>query len=1323
MATTEEILMTINAKDNATSTAKQVDGSFKSMAAGIQASMASLNNGLMNLSTGMNNMLGSITNGKTAGDLIFGTSSKAETNKVLLDMMTETEDAAKSLFDTVDKVTDSSLTSMQELIPAMNAFKAATGASDKELENVTDEMANFGAAVLAQTGSTELAQSAMMDLSKGIKGAFASLDQYGVSEDALKRTGLWSGKEDDVEGYMAAVEKVVGSTEKLMETNQGLDALIGKSFSRAGKKIGNEFLPIIKDVKRGFIDLDSELGGGLAATILVASESVDVLSQGLFTASTMINGVQDIAGAFHDVRDAIKGASNAAESFNNSLNIASNASDMAGLAGVASAGDMAKGASKTEQAVDLGIGGLTAADMLKNTKSETKDYDKLLKELKQSAKIQNELSDEMDYISSLKWTTFKSGKVLGLGSEKPNVKPGSSSTMEALYNSLKSALDEKSLKDIIKENDSARKNAAKLLEDASPAEFLLDDDILEMWEKSEMGLTDAITGHFSNFKTRFNNAFDSIKNFNFGESLQKSLKKGFGGLGDISSGIKNKFTSFGKSLLSLDLKSYITTPITKLVDGVKNINITDKFKSLDQSLFRSLDNFSFKGSFDGIKDKIKGLKDTKEIVDGVEEAAEAASTLSAVAPAAEAGAVGAEATAAATTTLSGAFTSMIVPALALAAVIMIMIPIVAVIAAEAMVFIKLLGEFMEALHFENLDLSGAIEGLKSITIGLLYVGAAMAAMTFTSIMTGLAVVTSGFMGITTPLKVAKKAIMDAANELKEFGNIKIDPSIATNLQSVSDSLGAVSKAMSSMTWTNINTGFSNWVAGVLNFSSISDGIGQAKDEIIKASSKLQEFSSLTPLPDSVAQNIQNVCNSLASVGDAMGALRSIRDGQNWDNLFGDLMNGLFGSGLDIGQALNNVKTDIYNAAQALSGWTLPEIDKGISDKIGSISSALEAISSAFETLRKMRDNGNWDNMMGGIFGGTDISGALNSIKTQLETAAQAIAGLRVGQVDPGKIEAISQIGNAIQKISEVATTISQIPPMPTNFAAGGTIGPAITAIQNAATELGKLSSITFGEGGDPSSILGSINSAITGVRDTLTNLAAGFTAPATNIGTQIVSGVQSGLSPLGGVVQSSVSSGISSATGVASSGGQNLGSQTTNGFKSTLKLADVMNAEMGYVKSAVDNGISAAKTAAQNGAKEVVEAFKAGIETGSPGAMAWATHDEMGYIKGFIEKASSPLRKSTYNLARGMVDAFGNPNLNLNNLLNDSFTGWNMDQISSIDTINSQAPPSTTNTSTVIIFNEGAMPIDARNMTSYEAKQWLILALESLGVDLPIKGM
>ena len=540
MASMEEIMITFNSKENVSDTTKKIDGSVQSMVSNISAAMSKMNQGFMSLSTGMNSMLGGLTGGKTASDIIFGTASKAETNKVLLDMMTETEDAAKSLYDTVDKVTDSSLTSMQELIPAMNAFKAATGASDTELENVTDEMANFGAAVLAQTGSTELAQSAMMDLSKGIKGAFASLDQYGVSEDALKRTGLWSGKEDDVEGYMAAVEKVVGSTEKLMETNQGLDALIGKSFSRAGKKIGNEFLPIIKDIKRGFIDLDNELGGGLAATILIASESVDVLSQSLFTASTMINGVQDIA----------------AEGFNNSLNIASNASDMAGLTGVAGAGDVAKGASKGENAVEAGTDVLFAADMLKDTKSKNKDYAKLKKELESSKKLQNEIGSSLDALSVFDSLPFNSGKAskpiskqlsdigffddalfagmkkFGAKGNKKAIQQYSDVLLENMTNPIQT------IEDLVKSNDGARKEAGKLLEELSPANTMLDEDTLKLWEKSERTATEAIGNHLTGFKEKITGAFSSIKDFDFKGTITAPFSK-------IATSIKN--FSFGET--------------------------------------------------------------------------------------------------------------------------------------------------------------------------------------------------------------------------------------------------------------------------------------------------------------------------------------------------------------------------------------------------------------------------------------------------------------------------------------------------------------------------------------------------------------------------------------------------------------------------------------------------------------------------------------------------------------------------------------------------------------------------------------------------------
>ena len=178
--------------------------------------------------------------------------------------MSDTADGADQLYQRVDEVTNSSLIGMQELIPVMKSFKSATGSSDETLSNVTDEIANFGASVLATTGSSELAQTAMEKLSYGIKGSYAALDQYGITEDSLKNTGLWSGKEDDVEGYMAAVNAVTGSTKELMSTNTGLDAQISKAFSKAGKDIGSGILPGVKQLKQAFLDLNKSSGGGLA---------------------------------------------------------------------------------------------------------------------------------------------------------------------------------------------------------------------------------------------------------------------------------------------------------------------------------------------------------------------------------------------------------------------------------------------------------------------------------------------------------------------------------------------------------------------------------------------------------------------------------------------------------------------------------------------------------------------------------------------------------------------------------------------------------------------------------------------------------------------------------------------------------------------------------------------------------------------------------------------------------------------------------------------------------------------------------------------------
>ena len=269
------------------------------------------------------------------------------------------------------------------------------------------------------------------------------------------------------------------------------------------------------------------------------------------------------------------------------------------------------------------------------------------------------------------------------------------------------------------------------------------------------------------------------------------------------------------------------------------------------------------------------------------------------------------------------------------------------------------------------------------------------------------------------------------------------------------------------------------------------------------------------------------------------------------------------------------------------------------------------------------------------------------------------------------------------------------------------ITTAVTNVQTAATELSKLSDIAMGE--DVNGILGSINTALQTLKDTLAN-AGGFSEVSVNIGSQIVSGVQTGLSPLSSTVTTAVGSATSSAASAGYSGGSKIGTSTTNGFKSTLKLADVMTTEMGHVKTAVDNGVSAAKTAAENGAKDVVAAFKNGINVGSPGDIARTMSGEMRYTWEAITSAYNVLKQASYGAARTIVEAFGNPNLGVD------YTDkpFSVEKLNSLGTAINKAPDKTDYRPVTIIVGEGAVNVDARNHTVREAQKLMITALEGM---------
>lgn len=1120
----EQVLLTIAGRDNASNVAKNIDSSFQGMASNLSKSMSSISNSMMNFSAVSNNALQGLT-GKSALDNIFGTTSKNETNQVLLkNMMDDFENHYDAFYDKVDKTTDNSIVSMQELIPALKAFKSATGATDEEMTNVTEGITNFGAAVLAQTGSTDLAQQAMMDLSKGAKGAFASLDQYGISEDALMRTGLWSGKEEDVEGYIKAVTEVTGSTEELMQTNQGLDALIGKSFSRAGKKIGNEFLPQLKDVKNAFIELDNETGGALAGSILVTGGAIEVLNQGLWNVSTTVQGIKDLAEGFSAVKDAASGAASMIKSFGKSTETISTVAD--------------------------------TAEILKGISSE-----------------------------DIKLAQMHGGSISG---------------------------------------------GTNFLGDMS------DEAIQDM--------------------------------------LDYQVHSAEGNLMEMAL-LEEKYQEMNLSANALRSESEIVDDLLSDVPSTK-----------------------------GVSKVSEGLGETVDAAAGIGSTSSKAAVVSAEVEASSGIMAG----------LSASFTSMIVPLLSLAAVIAVMIPIAVALAAEALLGLKAIQLVFDALNFDDIDLSKSVDSIKKLAEGIAWVGLAMGAMSFAGLMTGLTYITGGFLGMTAPLQLATDTLTEAASILQQFSAVSIDDSIPKNLQNIGKSLNSVSDAMMALTSTNITTGFSDFVAWALGFGSVTDGLEQAKNDIISASGKLQEFKDLKPLDDATASNIQNVCDSLASVGKAMEALRSVRDGVNWDGALGQI----FG-GADIQTALTNVKEDIVKASQALRQFTsLEEVPKDVGTKIKSVSDALTNVSDAFQSLRKLRDDTNWDSFMD--LGGADIATAITNIGNDLRMVSVRLASLStIANVNEDVTEKITKINTALGKVSEVVKSMTNVPTM--EGFSSETITTAVTNVRNAATELSKLSGITLGE--DSTGILGTIQTAMESLKNTLSS-ASGFSAPSMSIGSQIVNGVKSGLSPLTGTVQGAITSATSSAASSGWTGGAYIGTSTTNGMNSALKLKETMSTELGYTLSAITDKRQEFYNAGVDLGKAVKEGFESqsAINPGSPGNLAHTMMDEVAYIKEAMTSKYGVMKATGARLGNSILTGFGNPSLGLG--LDNSISDFTSSQMGSLQTILSQVPGNGAYSNVTIIVGEGAVNVDARNKTEREAQQIMITALESLDsiTDIRVTG-
>ena len=1299
MATAEEIMLTFFGKDEVSNVAKNIDKNVQSMGSRALTAGNDINSGLLQVSSGLDSMVSKVNGGKTAMDNIFGTSSKAETNSVLLKMMSSTSEAASKLNQHVDDVTNSSLVSMQSLIPAMNAFKTATGATDQQIYDATEAMAGFGAKVLAQTGSTELAETAMMDLSKGIKGACASLDQYGITVDALKSTGLWDGDENDIEGYMAAVQQLTGDTKELMETNEGLDKQLEKQFSSAGKKLGNEFLPGIKDAKRALIDLNKATGGSLFAGILGATAVVDTASTWGQTITNMANGVKSLQKGvrglkrvWKSVTSAVKGTEAAVEGVADATNTVSNVSDIA-------AGGAQVTGGVTESKASIGASGaevgLSAFDALKKDNDKyRKEAGTLLKDLEKNGELGNKVQNTSNKVYSK--DLFKSPEGIkgqfsdGWDSSIVNKIKNYSKSQEEISDALDTAIDGV---DIVADKSKSMKKSGQAMEGLGEVAGMIPAGV---GAEAAAGATEAT-----------------------------AASAGLSGLGA-------SISSMLAPLLTIAAVVAIMIPVVVALAAEALIFIralAEVFKALN------FDKLDLSGDIDGLK----------QIGAAIWELCKAMAAV-----------------------VATSWLTMVYQGIS---AIMLFNDPIKVAVDELKKTATLVKGFADITIPENVP-----SNLQALSTSLGAVAKAMWSLESVgvSVLAGSVLTLNGYLGtLSQNLAIAKKELTESAKQINSMSDLDtIDEGVASKLEAVTSSLANVGKAMGALSDVNWDINMGNIVNLGGAFGTITSHLEDAKDEIIKAAPVINQFSSLPDIDQSAGEKLKKVSDGIKNVADSLKSLNSLSSSMGGDN--GAL--GTILKKLQLGESIRAAKSALTDAAKQLQGLNdLPDIPDGIKTKLSKIGSTTATVINTLKPLTSIQNmNVNSASIASKVAQAryaisnsaihlaslSGISTISDDIPTKLSkvgsTAATLINTLKPltsianSEVNAGAINtkvaqaryAISNaathiaslsgistipenIGETLNRVStsarQVATAATNLNTIPVVTATSANIMLAVTAIKTAIMQLNSLAGTTLN--GGIGALLTSVTNALNQLKTTLYAMSGGFYSAGANIGLSIVNGVNTGLAPLSGITIARVASATNSAVGTGRSGGEKIGRAVTQGFKQNLKMAQAMKQEMSYVTQAVNNGISAAKTAARNGAQDVVAEFKRGIETGSPGAMAWATYDEMNYINDFIVSEGKNVVASAKRLGQNIVTGFGNPSLNVG--LGSVPTDYNLEQLHGMRTLTSTAQWGKSIQNVELHIHEGAVQLDARNLTTRESKQIMINALEGLDAvtNINIKGI
>lgn len=263
--------------------------------------------------SGMGGIISSAIGGlgmASIGDLTIGLAMTREQMTNLTTATMGSASAAKSFVAYMDNLTNNSLVSLNDLGQAMSTIKMSTGMTNSELKSFSNVVNDIGQRAILMGKDSSEAMSIMQAAGRGLNGEFDILKtNFGITKKQLEDAG-WSGAADDVKGYQNALEKCLeagGSMDGMMNTTTGLLKQVEKGFTSAGRQIGEQFTPYIRQALQFMVGIKKSNPEVYKGLIMIAG--------GISGFATIAPTLSPIISAFDGIVRYAKSAGNGIKRF------------------------------------------------------------------------------------------------------------------------------------------------------------------------------------------------------------------------------------------------------------------------------------------------------------------------------------------------------------------------------------------------------------------------------------------------------------------------------------------------------------------------------------------------------------------------------------------------------------------------------------------------------------------------------------------------------------------------------------------------------------------------------------------------------------------------------------------------------------------------------------------------------------------------------------------------------------------------------------------------------------------------------------------------